>query len=432
MSKLIADFLLDDLNDAERDIALRIESILPAIAANAVQSDHDGEFPIANIKLLSHAGLLGLMVPREYGGLGGTLRDWAVVEFVLGTVCPSTGLAYFFHNTSASRGNLALSAMEEGLFSMEEAPAVKAFAEKVLFTMGRDGKWLANYASESVKSEQSAITITTEAKKVDGGWLLNGVKSFGCATSVADHYLVTASLEGISDASGLCTFFVDRGAKGTRGRVKWDSLGMRGTATEGLVLEDVFVAEENALAIPGAFARSCRMSRSGFLGNQVAASVIYLGVAHALYQATLKVLREKTFVDTGKAIGTGHYQQQLVGEMYAHLMTATLWAQRQIQIESGSDVERDEVILFWRTCKGQIAEYAFNVAQCALKCVRTSGTLFSTPHSRAIRDLAMGLVQAFPAERGRLQTAQMLIEGNEQQSFGTVKNRPVEQRKKSN
>ena len=421
MSILVAEHLIDDMNEREREIAQRCEDILPGIAANAAAADRDGEFPLANIPLLSEAGLLGLMAPEAYGGLGGGLRDWSAVSFALGTVCPSTGLAYFFHNTSASRGNLALSALEEGLFSDDEAPKVKAFAGKVLNTMGRDGKWLANYASESVKSEHSAITITTQAKQVDGGWLLNGVKSFGCATGVADRYLVTASLEGIDDAGSLCTFFVERDAPGVRGRMEWDALGMRGTATEGLVLEDVFVADDNALAIPGAFARSCRMSRSGFVGNQVAASVIYLGAAHAVYHATIKHLREKKFADSGRPIGTGPFQQQLVGQMYADLMTATLWAQRQIRIESGTDVEKDEVIQFWRTCKGQVAEYSFKVSQAALKCAGTSGTLFGTPHSRALRDLAMGLVQAFPAERGRLQTAQMLIEGEEQQSFGTVK-----------
>ena len=420
MSKMTSEFLIDDMNPREREIAARCEEILPDIAASSEQADHDGKFPIANIGLLSKAGLLGLMAPQHYGGLGGGLRDWCAVAFALGTVCPSTGLAYFFHTTSASRGNLALSALEDGLFNDEEAPQVKAFAEKVLYTMGRDGKWLANYASESVKTERSAITITTQAKKVEDGWLLNGVKSFGCATGVADQYLVTASLQGVSDASGLCTFFVDRDAPGTRGRVQWDALGMRGTATEGLVLEDVFVADRDALAIPGAFARSCQMSRSGFVGNQVAASVIYLGAAHAVFHTTINNLREKKFVDTGRPIGAGPHQQQLVGEMYADLMTATLWAQRQIKIESGSEVARDEVIKFWRTCKGQVAEYSFKVAQAALKCAGTSGTLFSTPHSRALRDLAMGLVQAFPAERGRLQTAQMLIEGQEQQSFGTV------------
>jgi alkylation response protein AidB-like acyl-CoA dehydrogenase len=421
VTKLTAEFLIEDLTADERAIAEKVEAILPGLAANAKQVDKEGEFNLDNVKLLSDVGLLGLVVPKEYGGLGGGLRDWAATCFAIGTVCPSTGLAYFFHNTSASRGNLALSALEEGLFTDEETPVVKAFAEKVLNTMGRDKKWLANYASESVKSEKSAITINTTATKVDGGWILNGEKSFGCATTFADQYLITASLDGISDASGLATFFVDRGAAGVRGRIEWDAIGMRGTATEGLVLENVFVADANALAMQGAFARSCQMSRSGFVGNQVAASVIYLGCAYSVYRTAIQLMTDKKFVDTGKSLGTGPYQQQVIGQMYADVMTATLWAQRQIKIESESTVEKEDVVQYWRTCKGQIAEYGFKVSQHALKLAGTSGTLFGTPYSRAIRDLAMGLVQAFPAERGRLQTAQMIIEGNEQESFGTGK-----------
>ncbi len=422
MAKMIAELLLEDASAEELARMERVEEILPVLRARAEETDRNGEFNPDNVRLLSDAGLLGLMVPKEYGGLGGGLRDWAAACFAIGTVCPSTGLAYFFHNTSASRGTLALSALEEGLFNDDEAPKVRAFAEKVLHTMGRDGMWLANYASESVKSEKSAITITTEAEAVDGGYVLNGEKSFGCATGVADQYLVTAGLKGINDASALCTFIVDRDAEGTRGRINWDAMGMRGTATEGLVLENVFVSEENALAIPGAFARSCQMSRSSFVGNQVAASVIYLGGAVAAYQAAVKLMKEKTFVDTGKPLGTGPYQQQLIGDMYADLQTALLWARRQIQIESAEPpiVSKDEVIKFWRTCKGQVSEYSFKVAQAALKCAGTSGTMFSTPYSRAIRDLAMGLVQAFPAERGRLETAKLIIEGQEQQSFGTA------------
>ena len=91
---------------------------------------------------------------------------------------------------------LALEAIESGLFDADETPVVRAFAQKVLYTMGRDRKWLANFASESVKSEKAAITISTEAKRTDGGYHVSGVKSFGCATGVADRYLVTAKLEG--------------------------------------------------------------------------------------------------------------------------------------------------------------------------------------------------------------------------------------------
>ena len=423
MKKLTSEWLIEDYGPKEKAIMQRVEDVLPALAKRAAAMDAESYLNEENVKTLGDAGLLGLVVPEKYGGLGGGLRVWAGACFAIGTVCPSTALAYFFHLTSASRGNLSLKALEAGLFNEEEAPVVRAFAEKVLRTMGRDGKWLANFASESVKSEAAAITITTRAAKTEGGWLLNGVKSFGCATGIAHQYLVTASLEGFEDASGLCTFFVDRNAPGTRGRIEWNALGMRGTATEGLVLEDVFVAEENALALPGSFAKMCSQSRSGYVGNQVAASSIYLGGAYSAYQAAMKNMRERKFADTGKPQGTGPFQQQLIGEMYADLHTALLWARRMIQIETADPpiVPQEEVIPFWRTCKGQVAEHSFKVTQSALKLAGTSGTLFGTPFSRALRDVAMGLVQAFPAERGRLQTAQMLIEGEEQLALGAMK-----------
>ena len=423
MKKLTSEWLIEDYGPKEKAIMQRVEDVLPALAERAAAMDAESYLNEENVKILGDAGLLGLVVPEKYGGLGGGLRVWAGACFAIGTVCPSTALAYFFHLTSASRGNLSLKALEAGLFNEEEAPVVRAFAEKVLRTMGRDGKWLANFASESVKSEAAAITITTRAAKTEGGWLLNGVKSFGCATGIAHQYLVTASLEGFEDASGLCTFFVDRDTPGTRGRIEWNALGMRGTATEGLVLEDVFVAEENALALPGSFAKMCSQSRSGYVGNQVAASSIYLGGAYSAYQAAMKNMRERKFADTGKPQGTGPFQQQLIGEMYADLHTALLWARRMIQIETADPpiVPQEEVIPFWRTCKGQVAEHSFKVTQSALKLAGTSGTLFGTPFSRALRDVAMGLVQAFPAERGRLQTAQMLIEGEEQLALGAMK-----------
>ena len=74
----------------------------------------------------------------------------------------------------------------------------------------------------------------------------------------------------------------------------------------------------------------------------------------------------------------------------------------------------------WRLCKGQVAEHGFRVAMGALKCAGTSGTGFSQPYARALRDTAMSLVQAFPAERGRLMAAQIEISAEEQAQFGVA------------
>jgi alkylation response protein AidB-like acyl-CoA dehydrogenase len=422
MQTLTGQAFIEDMTAAEIARAQRVESVLPSLAEQAAAVDERGEFHVPHIKTLSDAGLLGLIVPEAYGGLGGGLRDLCAATFALATACPSTALTFFFHCSSASRGLLALEALDEGLFTEQEAPAVKNFAEKLLHTMGTQGMWLANFASESVKSEKAAITIGTRATPTDGGYLLNGVKSFGCATGVADRYLVTASLDGHDTAAGLCTFFVDRDAVGVSERQHWDAIGMRGTATHGIILEDVFVAEADSLAIPAAFTRCMQMSRGSFVGNQVAGIACYLGAAHSLYNYTIGQLRSKTFADSDKPVGTAPFQQELIGNMLVELETATIWLRRQVELESSETpiLPKDEVVKRWRLCKGVVAESAFKLGT---YCVKASGTGGGTGNhgvpARSLRDLCMGLVQAFPAERGRLMAAQMEIEGSEQAQFGT-------------
>ena len=418
--KLTGEHLVERMNAEERDRAERVESILPQLRENAVEVDRSGEFCTAHVKSFADAGLLGLIIPEAYGGMGGTLRDLAAATFAIGSACPSTALTFFFHCSAASRGMLALEALEAGLFNADEAPIVERFAEKVLYTMGRDRQWLANFASESVKSEKSAITISTTAKPADGGFLVSGVKSFGCATGVADRYLVTANLDGYTDARGLCTFFIDRNAAGVSEREQWDALGMRGTATHGLILEDVFVVDEDALAIPGAFTRCMTMSRGSFVGNQLASLACYAGAAWSIYNTTIEMLTERKFADTGKPLGTSPMHQQLIGEMLVDLESAMLWLRRQLELETSEPplLDKEQVVQRWRLCKGQVAEHGFRVATNALKCAGTSGTGFSQPYARTLRDMAMALVQAFPAERGRLMAAQIEITHDEQAQFG--------------
>ncbi|MFQ3683183.1 acyl-CoA dehydrogenase family protein [Roseiflexus sp.] len=417
--KLTAEFLFDDLTPDEQWRAERVESILPELRAHAEEADASGRFYEPHRETLAEAGLLGLVIPAAYGGLGGTLRDLAAATFAMGTACPSTALAYFFHCSTSSRGLLALDAIREGKFRDDEAPVVRAFAENVLHRMGTRKQLLGNFASETAKSSRSAVFISTEAEKVAGGWILNGVKSFGCNTGVADAYLVAAKLKGYDTAEGLAMFFVPRDAPGVRERPQWDALGMRATASHGIILENVFVPETEALAIPGAFVKLMETSRGSLMGNQPAIAAIYLGAAKAAFDDALEKTVSMTFEDSGRPIATSSFHQELIGKMAMHLETARLWLRRQIDLETHEPplAPKTEVVQHWRLAKGTISEACFEVATLALKMTGTSGTANRGLIARMFRDIAMSLVMAFPAERGRLEAAKTITEGAETKSF---------------
>ena len=416
------ELLVEDMTEAERAIALRVDRVLPALAARAEEADRAGEFPLEHVRTISDAGLLGITVPVAYGGLGGGLRDLAAATFALATACPSTALAYYFQCSGSSRGLLPLAAIEAGLFAPDEVPLARAFGERVLRRMGEHGRWVANFASESVRSKHAAITITTEASPTDGGWLINGVKSFGCSTGVADDYLVTAKLAGGETAESLAMFLIPRDTPGVSERAKWDAIGMRATATHGIVLENAFVAEENALTVPGTFVKMTQVSRGSFVGNQVALSSVYVGAAQAVYDFALDYLTSTTYHGTDEPIGGGDLHQQLIGKMRAHLDAAYIWTRRQILLETADPelIPKDDVVANWRIAKGEIAENCFQVAVHALKACGTGNTGMSGAVSRGLRDLSMGLVQGFPPERGRLEAASYLVFGAEGDQFGTA------------
>ena len=175
---LTAELLLDDLSEVERDRAKRVESVLGALAGAAVEADATATFPASHVATLSDAGLLGLVVPEAFGGLGGGLRDLAAATFAMGTVCPSTALAFFFHSRprrggcSRSRPSTRACSTTTSERWSSRSPARSSRR------LGTDGRWMANFASESVKSSAANISISTAAVPAvrDGvtGWSLSG------------------------------------------------------------------------------------------------------------------------------------------------------------------------------------------------------------------------------------------------------------------
>ena len=129
--KLTGELLVENMTDEEKERAELVESLLPALRDQATDADLKGEFFLPHLDLFREKGLTGLIVPREFGGLGGNLRDLTAATFAMGTACPSTALAFFFHCSTASRGLLGLEAIAAELFEKGDVEKVKTFSHRL-------------------------------------------------------------------------------------------------------------------------------------------------------------------------------------------------------------------------------------------------------------------------------------------------------------
>ena len=104
--------------------------------------------------------------------------------------------------------------------------------------------------------------------------------------------------------------------------------------------------------------------------------------------------------------------QVMIGEAETKLEEAHIWLRRQLDLETLTPPLQDNAYTGknWRISKGAICEASFEVASIALKMSGTSQALLDNQIGRGLRDAAMGLVQAFPAERGKLDLAKTIVE----------------------
>ena len=147
---------------------------------------------------------------------------------------------------------------------------------------------------------------------------------------------------------------------------------------------------------------------------------LYLGIANGVFDYTINFLSKLKFQDTGKSIfAESAFHQELVGHMAVDLETGFLWTRRQLELETSEPpiLPKNKVVEHWRMCKGTVCEAAHQVAVNALKACGTSNTGNHGVIARGLRDLAMGLVQAFPAERGRIEAAKSIVTDSMQAGF---------------
>ena len=361
----------------------RVNAMGPAFAARARAVDDDASFPVENYRDLADAGLLGLCIPVEFGGMGFSMWDYAMVGAEIGKYCGATALTFNMHNSSMAWSRFMfempnLTPEERAEFApLRERQFRRAIAERAIFSqpISEGGQ---NWTS---KPNQ------TQCRAVDGGWRIDGFKKFASLAGYCDYYTIvcTEVFEGQAPRhEDTMLFVVHKDTPGLMVRGDWDPLGMRGTNSRDLILRDVFVTRDDLLMPRGIFGKTL----PNWPHMMATLSPTYMGVAQGAYDFMVAYLRGQ--VPGQPPIDRRMYATKriTVGRMAAKLasMRALWW---QAFSEAKGMPSKAEVMRMY-AAQYTVMEGVQEIAALAIRTCGGQSMLRSLPLERMYRDSRCG------------------------------------------
>ncbi len=264
-------------------------------AARAEQIDRDAVFPFENYADMRAAGLLKICVPEQYGGWGADFATYVMTAAEIGRHCGATALTLNMHVSSTMwtgfiADDLDMTPEQRADHNTHRAVHYKRIAE--------GGKVYSQPFSEGGAAAAGKAPFGTLARKVEGGYVVNGKKIFASLAGAADYYgiLCTVDKPGATQRDSLY-LAVHKDLPGVSVMGDWDPLGMRGTVSRTLVFKDVFVPEIERLIPEGLYAQAAVRWPHMF----ATLSPTYMGIAQAAYDFTVQYLRGEVPISSGSA-----------------------------------------------------------------------------------------------------------------------------------
>ena len=312
-------------------------SVGAEIGVEAARHDADGTFVEEGLAAVRDAGLLALGVPAELGGGGATIRQVAMVQRELAHHCGSTALASSMHQHVTC-------------FTAWRYRREMPGAEATLRRIADEGIVLVSTGGADFTRPRG------EATKVDGGYRVSGRKVFASQSPVGTVMSTMFAYDDPEQGRRVLNMAVPVAGEGVTVLDNWDTLGMRGTGSNDIVIEDVFVPEERVMA-NRPYATLDGPLRVIVSIAMPIISAVYLGVAEAAYAAALPAAATKA---------DDVLVQRQVGLM-AHRLRIASWALDRAMDEIGDDPQpSDEGAAAAMAAKREIALGGIEVCDLAM------------------------------------------------------------------
>jgi alkylation response protein AidB-like acyl-CoA dehydrogenase len=362
------------------------------IAPHVMEWDEASRFPSELLPKLAEMGLLGVVFPEKYGGAGLGYIEYAIVIEELARVDGSVGLFVAAHNSLCTNHIYKFGSEEQ--------------RQKYVVPLAQ-GKKLGCWSLTEPEAGSDAGGTRTAAVKKDGGWVLNGAKTFTTNGHYADVCVGMAVTDKSKKHHGISAFIIEKGTRGFRPGKKENKLGMRASDTSEVVFSDCFVPAENLLGKEGqGFINSLQILD----GGRISIAALGLGMAQGAYEAAVKYAKQRK--QFGRAISEFQAIQFKLADMATQIEAARLLTYEAAWLADRAGLEGDTAGRYTREssmAKLYAGEVAVRVANEAVQIFGGYGFIKDYPAEKFYRDAKLCTIGEGTSEIQRLVIARQIL-----------------------
>lgn len=316
------------------------------IAPVASENERNHRFPADIIKEASELGLMGINYPTEYGGAGMDAVSYMLAVEAVSRYCASTGVIISAHSSLVC----------DPIYRFGTEEQKQKYLPDLL-----SGKKIGSFSlTEAGAGSDSGATKTT-AKLVGDKWVLNGSKQFATNGKEAEVFVLIAATDPGKKTHGVSAFIVDRDTPGySIGKVE-KKLGIKGSSTVEIILDNVEVPKENLL---GELNKGFKLAMVTLDGGRLGIASQALGIARAAIEDAIKYSKERVQFD--QPIANFQAIQWMIADMWVEYEAAWLLTWRASKLKDAGQ----RYTLEAAAAKLKASEVA---SFCANKCVQIHG-----------------------------------------------------------
>ena len=243
----------------------------------ATELDEEEKFPVETVKKMAEIGIMGIPIPKEYGGAGGDNLMYAIAVEELSRVCGTTGVVISAHTSLGTWPILHFGTEEQKQKYLPKLASGEC--------IGAFGLTEPNAGTDA--AGQQTVAVLDESTQE---WIINGSKIFITNAGYANVYVVFAMTDKSKGLKGISAFIVESGTPGFTIGKKEKKLGIRGSATCELIFENARIPKDNLL---GKLGEGFKVAMMTLDGGRIGIASQALGLAQGALDETVSYVKER-------------------------------------------------------------------------------------------------------------------------------------------